>query len=321
MKDLSIIYVNWNAMLYLHDSLTCLYANTAQLDFEVIVVDNASSDGGLDVLKRDFPEVIFIKSDRNLGFARANNLGYAHSSGALLLFLNPDTLVLGRAVNTMVERLRALPNAAIAGCRLLNSDLSVQKSCIQRFPTILNQVLDLEWLRVRWPKWSVWGTEPLFGGSGGPDEVEVVSGACLLITRQAFEKVGGFSPEYFMYGDDVDLCYKIRHVGLKTYFVGDASVVHYGGGSSRQCSVSQWSAIMQKKATLTFCMKTHGSLYARIYRVAMAGAALCRLALLLGGCFIQRMAGEPKGFETTFGKWAAIFRWAVGLDRSADWLN
>src|ERR1035437_5865526 len=145
--QLSVIIVNWNSVGYLKGCLSSLYAETSGLEFEVVVVDNASYDGCGELLEREFPRVKFIQSAENRGFAAANNLGVAYSSGRGLLFLNPDTHVRGHALATMLPVFHVEPRAGIVGCRLLNGDLTVQASCVQAFPPVWNEFLDAEYLR------------------------------------------------------------------------------------------------------------------------------------------------------------------------------
>ncbi len=227
----SIIIVNWNSLAYLQECLHSIYENSGDIEFEVIVVDNASAVDETVAIKAAFPLAITIRSDKNLGFAGANNLGFQHASAPNILFLNPDTKVIGSAVATMVRRLEGSPEVGALGCKLLNTDGSVQTSCIQRFPTITNQVLDLEFLRQRFPLWSVWGIAPLFTDRSEVSDVEVISGACLMISREAFERAGRFSEKYFMYAEDVDLCYQTRKAGWRVCYTGDATVIHHGGGT------------------------------------------------------------------------------------------
>src|SRR4029077_16116528 len=145
--DLSIIIINWNSAAFVRECLETVYAGTGELDFEVIVVDNASFDDCGQVVQAEFPAVKFLQSPANLGFAKANNLGVRAAGGRNLLFLNPDTEILGNALPKMVSFLDASPDASIVGYKLLNSDLSLQTSCVQPFPSILNQVFDAEHLR------------------------------------------------------------------------------------------------------------------------------------------------------------------------------
>jgi N-acetylglucosaminyl-diphospho-decaprenol L-rhamnosyltransferase len=153
---LSIIIVNWNSLGYLRKCLTSVYEHVRDLSCEIIVVDNASPEPGIEALNADFPHVLVIKSDVNLGFAGANNLGFSRSSGEYVLFLNPDTEIIDNAFKIMLDESFSLPDSGVIGCKLLNTDLSVQTSCIQTFPTIPNQLLDYEYLRLRWPSCSFW---------------------------------------------------------------------------------------------------------------------------------------------------------------------
>ena len=135
--EVSIVCVNWNSLSYLRESLASIHQHTSGISFEIIVVDNASPDGGGDALKAEFPEITLIKSTRNLGFAGACNLGFRHSSGSYVLLLNPDTKLVSPAINILLEQMESLPDAGIVGCKLLNTDLSVQTASVQKFPTLL----------------------------------------------------------------------------------------------------------------------------------------------------------------------------------------
>lgn len=312
MKDLSIICVNWNSVDYLRACLRSIYASTLSLSFEVIVVDNASSDRDVHLLKAEFPEITLIQSSSNLGFVGANNLGYEYSSGSSLLFLNPDTEVVGPALTRMWNELQSVPDAAIVGCKLLNTDLSIQTSCIQRFPTITNQVFDIEWLQLRWPNWKLWGISPLFSTSASPVEVEVVSGAGLMIKRDVFEQVGLFTAAYFMYAEDVDLCFKARRMGRKSYYVPSASIIHHGGGSSWRRTGNCWAAVMQRESILIFCRRTRGHLYACLYRLAVAISSAVRLTVAGLVYPIEKVAGFSGGISSSLQKWWAVLCWAIG---------
>jgi GT2 family glycosyltransferase len=211
--ELSIICVNWNSLEYLRECIASVYQHTHGVSFEIIVVDNASPQGGVDALKQQFPEITIIKSEKNLGFAGANNVGFRRSSGDYVLFLNPDTKLAEPAINAMLQHIKMLPDAGIVGCKLLNTDLSVQLTSIQKFPTILNQVLDAEYLQLRWPHCFLWEIAPLFSNEVKLLKVEVITGACMLLRREVFERVGMFSEDYFMYAEDIDLNYKVRRAG------------------------------------------------------------------------------------------------------------
>src|SRR5262249_30146366 len=141
------IIVNWNSTAYTRQCIRSIYNYTHNIGFEVIVVDNASSSNNVDGLADDFPNIVLIKSSENLGFARANNLGARNANGDFILFLNPDTELIEPALELLVEQIKSCPIAGALGCRLLNADRTVQTSCVQAFPTILNQMLDADALR------------------------------------------------------------------------------------------------------------------------------------------------------------------------------
>lgn len=306
---LSIICVNWNSLQYLQRCLGSIYSNPPSIPFEIVVVDNASREGGIDKLRVEFPSVRIIKSSTNLGFAGANNVGFAHSSGETILLLNPDTEVLGSALNTMLAVMASLPDAGIVGCKLLNSDLSTSTTSIQKFPTILNQLLTVERLRLMFPGCHLWDIAPLFSDGKTPVKVDVIPGACMLIRRNVFERVGGLSEQYFMYAEDIDLNRKVRKIGYSSYYTGQARVIHHGGKSSSQHKVSEWSTVMTYTAMLQFYRTNRGQAYATIYRLAMGGAALFRL-LLLGLMF---PFGNRQQIRWSASKWVIILQWALGV--------
>jgi GT2 family glycosyltransferase len=300
--DVSIIYVNWKSEDYIKESIESVYDHTHGLQFEIIVVDNASPSGRVEVLKEFFPQITLIKSDKNLGFAGANNLGFHGSSGKYILFLNPDTKLMNPAINVLAQYLRDLPDAGILGCKLLDAELLVRTDSIQTFPTILNQVLDANCLRDRWPDNRLWGIGPLYSESKEPAKVEVISGACLMIRRAAFEKVGMFSEEYFMYAEDLDLCYKVAHGGYVNYYTGEGRVIHYGGKSSEPepATRMKWTAIPR------FCDKHYGRLYGLAFRLALAAAAACRLAALEIACEFGDRFGKQADLHWALRKWRTI---------------
>ena len=315
--QLSVIIVNWNSVGYLKGCLSSIYAGAAGFEFEVVVVDNASYDGCAQLLEREFPRVRFIQSTANCGFAAANNLGVAHSSGSVLLFLNPDTQITGSALATMLSVFRAQPDAGIVGCRLLNGDLTVQASCIQAFPTVWNEFLDSEYLREAFPKSRLWGNAVLYGQEPGIFQVEAVSGACLMIRRDVFERVGQFNTRYFMYVEDRDLCYAVSRAGYPAYFINTAEVIHYGGTSSGSRSESNFAVVMRCESLWEFMRCRRGRLYAVAYRSAMALSASCRLIALLLAAAIRGKMGAGAMPRGAIRKWRALLRWSLGLERWA----
>ena len=312
--DLSIVIVNWNCIDFLRKCLASVFANTKGLSFEVLVIDNASFDGSEEMIRKEYPHVKFIQSQENLGFARANNLAFEHSTGKVILFLNPDTEVIGPALQCMVDCLESAPDAGVVGPTLLNSDRSIQTNCIQSFPSILNQVLDSEYLRATFPKWSLWGNRALFEGTSHSVAVEGISGACLMIQKSIFEDVGRFSSEYFMYGEDMDLCYKVQRAGWNNYYVGKATVIHHGGQSTTSWSDKQLSSVVMRESLLSFMRNHRGALYAYLFRSTTALVAICRVSLLAVAMMLPRTSAQRHSLSLAFSKWFRVLCWAVGLE-------
>jgi len=310
--ELSIICVNWNSVDCLRECIATVKEYTTGIDYEIIVVDNASPQGGVEALEREFPWIKLIKSDKNLGFAGANNVGCRASEGEYLLLLNPDTKLIAPSINIMLEHMRGLPDAGIVGCKLLNSDHSVQLSSIQRFPTILNQAIDAEYLRLRWPHCPLWAIAPLFSDKVNVLRVDVIPGACMLLRRTVFEEVGMYSEDYFMYAEDLDLNYKLKSAGYKNYYIGETAIIHHGGRSSSRQKVSHWATIMKCDAMLRLFIKTRGQAYGFGYRTAMGCVAVGRLVILNLSWPLGAMLWDAKSRQASSEKWKVVLNWALG---------
>jgi hypothetical protein len=270
------------------------------------------------MLRQCYPQVRFLQGDRNLGFAKANNAAFKESCGRNLLFLNPDTELEGVAIETLHHELCSLPNAAVVGANLLNSDRSVQTSCVRAFPTIWNQLLDSNALRGYFPGARLWGMKPLFTAGAASLEVDAVSGACLMIRRAVFESIGMFSDEYFMYSEDIDICNKVKSAGWKTFYVPTADIVHHGGGSSSQNSGNRFSTVMMLESRSRYFRKTRSHWYSRFYRVAIFLASIIRIVLLLLIGSVHVLRGKRFSVERVLKKWVASLHWATGAE---DWVK
>jgi GT2 family glycosyltransferase len=312
--DLSIIIVNWNSKDYLKRCITSILKTTFGIEYEIVVIDSASFDGCGEMLREQYPQVQFIQSDKNLGFAKANNEAFKVSRGRNLLFLNPDPELVSPAVNAMYDCVRSLPNAGAVGCKLLNADRSVQTSCVKSFPTILNQFLDSEVLRALWPKSFLWGMSVLFGAGNEPEQIEALSGACLMLRRSVFERVGLFSEEYFMYGEDVDLCHKVRRAGYQNLYVPRATVVHFGGGSTKR-ALSDFSEIMIRESNWRFLRKTRGRFYGVGYRSGTLFSSIARIVVLMMLPAGRIVCQRGDSLKTSLRKWRAILSWSLGFER------
>ncbi len=312
--DVSIVIVNWNSREFLDGALAAVTARVTGVSYETIVVDSASFDGADAMIGTKYPTVRFIQSDVNVGFGRASSLGATYATGTALLFLNPDTEVRAGAVERMFAAVTAHRDVGAVGCRLLNTDGTLQTSCVQALPTVLNQLLDAEAIRKMVPGSRLFGARALRSVAPPVEEVEAVSGACLMLRRDLFAAVGGFSPEYFMYGEDMDLCFKVRQRGARNLHVKQALVVHHGGGSS-QHRVSHFSTVMFADSVNRLLVVSRGRLSGHLHRAALTLGALARLAVLwLVLVPLAGAAGRPAARRVSAARWMSILRWGLGLE-------
>jgi GT2 family glycosyltransferase len=271
--DLSIVVVSWNTQELLQKCLNSIYTNPAGVSFEIWVVDNNSIDGSVNMVQQEFPEVKLIKNPTNFGFAQANNQAIRRSVGRYVLLLNPDTRVKSGALATLVDYLDASPQVGAAGPRLLNPDGSLQVSCHPR-PTLTREIwrlCHLDTLRpYAWYPQKKWNLE-------APQEIDVLMGACLMVRREALNQVGLLDEDYFIYSEEVDLCYRIQKAGWRLYWVPGAEVVHYGGQSTRQAATEMFLHLYRSK--IIYFRKNYGWPAVGVYKTILLFASLARLLL------------------------------------------
>lgn len=264
-----------------------------KMSCEFIVVDNASHDQSVTMIREDFPWVQLIGNTANVGFAAANNQALALCQGEYTLLLNPDTRLKPGALARLVEFMQANPQAGIAGALLRNPDGSLQRSCSPR-PTLFRELWFLLHLDILVPI-SVYPNGML--DSGKPVEVDVVQGAALMIRREILDEVGSLDADFFLYSEEVDLCFRVQKAGWRIYWVPQAEVIHYGGQSTQQVRAEMF--IQLYRAKVQYFRKNQGRLAARSYKVALLLAAFVRLLLSLPAWLlnvaqrphVRRMAG------------------------------
>ena len=235
--DLSISIVNYNAIDYLDKCVQSIINTIKDHSYEIIVVDNASDDGSVQLISKKYPEVTIVQNDENLGFIKANNIGLNRSKGKYIMSLNNDTIVLSGAVDKLIEFLDENPDAGAAGPKLLNSDGSIQLQARRGFPTPLNSFFYFSGLSRLFPKNRLMGGYLLtYLDDEATAEVDSLCGAAMIVRREGISEVGLMDESYTMYGDDIDWCYRIKKAGWKVYYFPEAEIIHYGGrgGSRRQ---------------------------------------------------------------------------------------
>jgi GT2 family glycosyltransferase len=254
---LSIIIVNWNVKEYLKGCLESIYNLTQGVVFEVCVVDNGSSDGSVDMVKNLFPCVHLIENQENKGFAQSNNMALTQASGRYIMFLNPDTRLVGNALKASVDFLDTHTDAAGIGTCLLNADGSIQTSC-RHFPSLFTDFLEntaLDWLFPRSPIFNYYRM-----GGWAHDQMRVVDvpfGASLVIRRSLLSEIGLMDERFFMYYDEIDLCYRIKKKRGRIYFTPDIKIIHYGNKSSNQVK-DDVLALWKYRSKLQYFNKHYG---------------------------------------------------------------
>lgn len=268
--DISIIIVSFNTKNMTQDCLNSIFLNSADLSVQVIVVDNNSQDGSVEMIKKEFPGVILIQNFENKGFAAANNQGFAHCHGENILLLNSDTLILDDVLHASIDFLVQNPEVGGMACRVLNSDYTLQRTCFG-YPTLLRLMLFTlaldrlpvgffdQYLLRSWQR-------------NNEREVEVVTGCYLMIPKKVLEVVGGLDESFFFYGEETDWCRRAREAGWKLVFSPVGEIVHHGGGSSG--TLRYQSDIMLTAATVRLHKKYGGKL----------NAIVAYLLLLLFNC-------------------------------------
>ncbi len=278
---LSVIIVSWNVRQPLVACLQSLARHPPNDPPEVIVVDNASTDGTVAVVQRDFPRVSVLRNENNRGFAAANNQGIALARGEYLLLLNPDTIVHPCALETLCTFLDAHPDVGACGPRLLNEDGTTQPSA-RRFPsfraslyrhTILRHFFVF---RRHYRRWVMSG----FSYDRQMD-IDQLMGAALLLRRSAVDQVGPMDERFFMYYEEVDLCQRLRQAGWRVVFVPEATITHLGGESSRQVPIP--ARVMMLDSLLGYFRKHRGQgvtrLFNCLFKPGVLAKWLCDLAV------------------------------------------
>jgi N-acetylglucosaminyl-diphospho-decaprenol L-rhamnosyltransferase len=308
VTDLSVVIVNWNTRELLARCLASLEfallahnldpdATTGQTAratgvVEILVVDNASADGSPAMVRERFPQVHLIENRENVGFAAANNQAIAQSRGRHVVLLNSDTEVCPGALEILVQFLDAHPAAGGCGPRLLNADGSFQASCHPML-TPGREFWRLLLLEQLWPRATYaqakWDTDTA-------RRVEVIKGACFLLRRAALEQAGGLDEQYFMYTEEVDLCYRLAQAGWELWWVPGALVKHYGEASSNQVPQAMYLQLYRSK--IQFYRKMGGERRAARFKRLVRLAYWPRLAVAASGApFSSSLAAQVRTYR------------------------
>jgi GT2 family glycosyltransferase len=238
IPQVSIIIVNWNTKDLLRDCLRSIYSNTPCLEFDVFVVDNFSSDGSVDMIESEFPQVNLIKNGQNLGYSKANNQAIKIAKGKYILLLNPDTFILDKAINKTVDFLEANSKVGVVGCKTLNSDGTFQQSWA-RFPDFRTILFGRDTLKTALSTFNIWRRIARKIGENNAcvftTKVDWVMGHFMMVRRMVIDRVGLLDENNFMFGEEFEWCYRIAKNGWQIWFLSEAAIIHYGGQSTFRC--------------------------------------------------------------------------------------
>lgn len=226
--------------VFLEQCILSVQKASQELSVEIIVVDNASADNGIEWLSARFPDVHFIRSATNIGFARANNLGLVHAKGRNVLFLNPDTLVSENTLTACTRFLQEHTSCGAVGVRMINGFGNYLPESKRAKPTLINSIFKLTGAAALFPRSALFNHYAL--GHLATDEqhpVEVLAGAFMMVRKTILDELAGFDTHFFMYGEDVDLSVRIQQLGFSIFYLGDSTIVHYKGQSSRNRTQKQ----------------------------------------------------------------------------------
>lgn len=313
--DISVCIVNWNTRELLFNCIDSIRKKTSGVSYEIIVVDNNSSDASAEMVKQQFPDCKLIASKENFGFSRGNNAGLKEAEGKYIFFLNPDTVLATNALLGMFRFMEKNQGVGAVGCKLLNHDGSIQYICARTFPTLWNQFCYLMLLNRLFPKSKQFSTiEMGYWNHLDSRDVDCLSGACIFARKQIIDKLEGFDDTFYMYAEDVDLCYRIGQEGWRLYYLADEAICHLEGQSSKQRAQKYFSVIAQRDSTTYFFLKHFGKMQAYLYKLLTFAGSMFRLLLIILTWFLLKKDNtNNKNDKFVLLKYTNLLLWSLGL--------
>lgn len=285
-KQLSIIIINFNVKYFLEHCLNSVLTALNGINGEIIVVDNHSNDGSKEYFKNRFPEVNFIWNDANIGFGKANNLGLKYATGEYILFLNPDTILPEDCLEKCIDFLHLNQNNGALGVKMLDGSGRFLKESKRSFPYPFTSLYKLTGLAKLFPRSKVFAKYHLGNLDENKNhEVDVLAGAFMMLPSKILEVVKGFDEDFFMYGEDVDLSYRIQQAGFVNYYFAETSIIHFKGESTKKGSLNY--VRMFYKAMSIFVTKHYKNTRAGVFNLFIQAAIGLRAAMAAGTRFLK----------------------------------
>jgi len=271
------------------------------VDFEVVLVDNASTDGTVEMVRRDWPQVRVAVNAANVGFAHANNQALARAHGEYVLFLNPDTEVGPDALRRCMEELRGDPTIGLVGCRLLYPDGQIQYECARSAYRLGDLLIESVYLHRFFPRHPVFGRQ-ILGHWDHTDsrDVEGLSGAFMMMPRALAEELGGMATEVFLYHEDMDLALRVRQRGYRVRYLADVETVHH----TSRATVGKWAepgwALLELETNVRLIRQLQGRAAAGAARAAYLARSLGRMAVAAAGKVVPGLGRVRERYPTVF---------------------
>ena len=286
LYDISVVFVNYKTVPLILNCLESVYAKTREISYEIIVVDNNSGDDFQQTIQAKYPEVKCLPLSENIGFGRANNEGLKIASGRNILFLNPDTLLLNNAVKILSDYLDAHPEVGVCGGNLYDEEMKPTHSYRMCLPGIYWELNDLFHGLLDKARW---GKNAQFNHTGKPRNVGYITGADMIVRREILDKVGSFSPEFFMYYEETELTYRIKKAGYKVVSIPEAEIQHLEGKSFEK-SKSRIRIELLERGRKQYYALCHSVLYNMMANLLVICFLLSRILYCLVTCKWSRLS-------------------------------
>jgi GT2 family glycosyltransferase len=261
MIDLSISIINTSNWKYLEPCIRAIIHNTFDITYEILVVDNASEDGSVDLVRKNFPKVILTVNSERFGFAKNNNINLRKGSGRYLMLLNDDTLVQNRSLDMAIKYMDEHPDVGMLGCKMINPDGTFQPTSARRFQTLLSALLTESGLKWRFRK--------LFPADENTiREIDLPQESGMIMRRTVLDRVGFLDERFFMFGEGADFCRRIKHAGWKIVFFSDCRIIHFGD-------------VTNKRSSLKMFIQSYKSTYLYFGKESIISAQFYRLLILI----------------------------------------
>lgn len=319
MIDISVIIVNYNVRYFIEQAIVSVYKAATNLEVEIIVVDNASSDQSVELIQQKFPKVVLIANQKNVGFGKANNQGIKIAKGKHTLLLNPDTVLQENTLDVCLAFMQKTPDAGALGVRMIDGKGNFLPESKRSIPSPFVAFTKMSGLATLFPKSKTFGQYHLgFLAEEENHPVEVLSGAFMFFQSSLLQEIGGFDEDYFMYGEDIELSYQVLQKGYKNYYLADTSIIHYKGESTKKGSLNYVKVFYE--AMLIFAKKHFTSQQARMYAWAIQFAIYLRALVSMISGLVKKLSLPLLDGVFSMGLTALIAKfWAIKIKETADY--